>query len=122
MTITCTVQVHGRRTCGALLHRVPSGPFDWAWADESGSTFGNRYPFNPYAELNRLQEIPARIGDYAMLKAEVDLGGTFHQHRPDPTAVPPTPPDPDRPADHCGQPSWLTPSGWLCRVCKEPLA
>lgn len=113
----CQRPVH-RGTCGARLHRIAVNEREWGWADERGSTFGDRYPLEPYAELNRLSKIPARLGDYARLKAEVDLGGIFHQHNPGHTAgrlwegtVP----------EHCDYPAYLSPSGWECRKCQIQL-
>lgn len=116
MAPTCQRQVHGG-TCGAPLHRVALNSREWGWADETGSMFGDRFPFNAYEELNRLAKIPERAADYALLKVLVDLGGTFHQHDPGstrPAHVGPVP-------EHCDYPAYLSPSGWECRRCLAPL-
>lgn len=114
----CVVPVHGG-TCGVEVHRVPAGDLDWAWADDTGSTFGPRYPFDPYAALERFRQDMPRYGHlYSRLKAELDLGGVnLHQHR----AAPHPEPRPDMPADHCGWPPHLAPIGWRCRVCGQLL-
>ena len=117
MTV-CGVPVY-RGVCGAVLTQVPYGDTDeWMWVDPSGSAFGDRYLFNPYEEMERLKAV-GQIGLYHSLRVEVDLGGTFHQHRP---AVYPVTVYLDRPDDHCGWPAYLAPRGWICRVCKTELS
>lgn len=115
--ITCGVPVH-HGMCKAPLTQVPYADTDeWAWADASGSITGDRYLFNPYEELEALK-FAGQLGAYHALKVELDLAGSFHMHRP---LVYPVAIYPDRPDDHCGWPSYLSPRGWLCRVCKAEL-
>lgn len=105
------------RVCGVDLHRIAVNDDEWGWADPSGSTFGDNFPSDPYAEMDRLIAA-GNIGRYHLLKVRVETGGAFHQHHG--LAGPHS--RSDQP-DHCGQPAYLAPTGWRCRAtdCKAPL-
>lgn len=107
--------------CGAIITNVPSGPHDWAWADQNGNTRIDT-AIDVYAEEQRIREeitsptatTPA-WNRYSVIRAQLDLGWVNLGHAHTPTTGGET----TTPVPWChGQPMHATPTGWRCRTTK----
>lgn len=102
------------RTCGALVERVPAGD-EWVWVDDRGSSAG--HDPEPLAALNWAADnfdAPLAAETYSLLMCRLTLGmlGSLHEHSAQST------PYMGEVPECCGWPAYLSPQGWICRVCR----
>ncbi len=98
--------------CGVAVEARPAPGDEWAWIDADGRSLVVEHPPGWESPTFWQDLAEANIAEYSRLSAAYALGFWPKGHTHLPGAVEGVP---EAPADCCGWPMRLAPSGWRCR-------